>query len=177
MVQSTSKHDSTTPPQTHVPNSRELETARVLEAQFALRSNLQSTAQAQSWQDRAGPMSVTTEVVTALEAAAFAAAVAAERALSFAAVLDEALAVLADAGRPHPALPPSRDLSPYVAFLSPREREVLALVAAGHTNKAIADLLFVSPNTIKTHVASLLTKLQADSRVQLAAIAARQGLG
>ena len=61
-----------------------------------------------------------------------------------------------------------------VAPLSPREREVLALVAAGRSNKAIAEELFISPNTVKTHVASLLTKLQAGSRAHLAAIAARQ---
>jgi hypothetical protein len=53
---------------------------------------------------------------------------------------------------------------------------VLTLVAAGQTNKAIAEALFVSPNTVKTHVASLLHKLQADTRVQLAAIATTQGL-
>jgi DNA-binding NarL/FixJ family response regulator len=62
------------------------------------------------------------------------------------------------------------------AALSPREREVLALVAVGRSNKAIAEALFVSPNTVKTHVASLLNKLHADSRVQLAAIATKQGL-
>jgi DNA-binding NarL/FixJ family response regulator len=59
------------------------------------------------------------------------------------------------------------------ARLSPREREVLALVAQGHSNKAIADILYVSPNTVKTHVAALLTKLEVDTRVQLAALAAR----
>ncbi|MFT4039815.1 MAG: LuxR C-terminal-related transcriptional regulator [Thermomicrobiales bacterium] len=58
--------------------------------------------------------------------------------------------------------------------LSPREREVLALVAEGRSNKAIATALFVSPNTVKTHVAALLTKLEADTRVQLAALAAGQ---
>jgi DNA-binding NarL/FixJ family response regulator len=62
------------------------------------------------------------------------------------------------------------------AALSPREREVLMLVAAGQTNKAIADALYVSPNTVKTHVSSLLHKLQVDTRVQLAAIASRHGL-
>ena len=61
--------------------------------------------------------------------------------------------------------------------LTPRERDVLALVAEGRSNKAIAEALFVSPNTVKTHVASLLTKLQADSRTQLAAIATRAGWG
>jgi DNA-binding CsgD family transcriptional regulator len=58
------------------------------------------------------------------------------------------------------------------ARLSSREREVLALVAEGRSNKAIAEALFVSPNTVKTHVASLLTKFDVDSRVQLAALAA-----
>ncbi len=53
---------------------------------------------------------------------------------------------------------------------------MLALVAEGRTNKAIAEALFVSPNTVKTHVASLLNKLGVDSRVQLAAIATEQGL-
>jgi DNA-binding CsgD family transcriptional regulator len=51
---------------------------------------------------------------------------------------------------------------------------VLALVAEGRSNKAIAEALYVSPNTVKTHVASLLHKLGAQTRVQLAAIAARQ---
>ena len=53
---------------------------------------------------------------------------------------------------------------------------MLALVAQGQTNKAIADALFVSPNTVKTHVTSLLQKFRAESRVQLAAIATRQSL-
>jgi DNA-binding NarL/FixJ family response regulator len=57
--------------------------------------------------------------------------------------------------------------------LSPREREVLSLVAEGRSNKAIAEALFVSPNTVKTHVAALLTKLEVDTRVQLAALATR----
>jgi DNA-binding NarL/FixJ family response regulator len=61
--------------------------------------------------------------------------------------------------------------------LSPREREVLALVAEGQTNKDIASALYVSPNTVKRHVTSLLNKLHASTRVQLATIAARQGLG
>jgi DNA-binding NarL/FixJ family response regulator len=62
------------------------------------------------------------------------------------------------------------------APLSPREREVLALVVEGRSNKAIAQALYVSPNTIKTHVASLLHKLQADTRVQLAAITTKHAL-
>jgi DNA-binding CsgD family transcriptional regulator len=70
--------------------------------------------------------------------------------------------------------------SPHAPFLeaqlSPREREVLALVAKGQSNKTIAAALYVSPNTVKTHVSSLLTKLRADSRIQLATIATRHEL-
>jgi DNA-binding CsgD family transcriptional regulator len=57
--------------------------------------------------------------------------------------------------------------------LSRREQEVLALVAAGYTNKAIARDLIVAPSTVKTHITSLLAKLGVANRVQLAAIATR----
>lgn len=48
--------------------------------------------------------------------------------------------------------------------LSDREREVLALVADGLTNAAIAQRLFVSPKTIRNHVSNILTKLQVPTR-------------
>jgi len=99
------------------------------------------------------------------------------RALAVAEVLDEALAALENTTSTFPAPSSPRTSHFDGAFeLSPREREVLALVAEGRSNKAIADELFVSPNTVKTHVASLLHKLHADTRVQLATLAARQGL-
>ncbi len=50
--------------------------------------------------------------------------------------------------------------------ISGREREVLAHMAAGHSNKEIARLLDISPNTVKTHVASILAKLEATRRTQ-----------
>ena len=50
------------------------------------------------------------------------------------------------------------------------------LVAEGHSTRTIAEALFVAPNTVKTHVSSLLTKLIADTRVQLATIAAMRGV-
>ena len=53
---------------------------------------------------------------------------------------------------------------------------MLALVAEGRSNKEIAEALFVAPSTVKTHVTSLLTKLDADNRAQLATIAAQRGL-
>ena len=57
-----------------------------------------------------------------------------------------------------------------VASLSEREREVLALMAEGQSNKHIARALDLSPHTVKRHVANILTKLALDSRTQAAAV-------
>src|SRR5215210_4872095 len=98
-------------------------------------------------------------------------------AASVADLLGEALAALSDADiAPTPVPVPVSTARHEADRLSAREREVLVLVAEGRTNKAIAEALFVSPNTIKTHITSLLHKLQADTRVQLATIATTQGL-
>jgi DNA-binding NarL/FixJ family response regulator len=59
--------------------------------------------------------------------------------------------------------------------LTAREREVLALVAAGISNKGIARALQVSPNTVKFHVAALLDKLDAASRAEAGVAALRRG--
>ena len=61
-------------------------------------------------------------------------------------------------------------------LLTERECEVLRLVAAGMSNGEIADHLSISPATAKTHVAHLLTKLDARDRVQLVIIAYQAGL-
>jgi DNA-binding CsgD family transcriptional regulator len=50
--------------------------------------------------------------------------------------------------------------------LSRREYEVLKLIAAGHSNQEIADKLFVSMSTVKTHVSNVLAKLDASRRTQ-----------
>lgn len=55
-----------------------------------------------------------------------------------------------------------------IASLTPREEEVLVLVASGRTNAEIAADLFVSLATAKTHVASLLTKIGVRNRVEIA---------
>jgi DNA-binding NarL/FixJ family response regulator len=112
------------------------------------------------------------EVREALEVAAQATAEAAARASSVAEAL-ASLSIPVEA-KPIPPLAPTNRRAEVV--LSPREREVLALVAEGQTNKDIASALYVSPNTVKRHVTSLLNKLHASTRVQLATIAARQGL-
>jgi DNA-binding NarL/FixJ family response regulator len=59
--------------------------------------------------------------------------------------------------------------------LSPREREILAHVAAGASNKQIAAACGVSLNTVKFHLAHLFTKLGADSRAEAVATAIARG--
>jgi DNA-binding CsgD family transcriptional regulator len=59
--------------------------------------------------------------------------------------------------------------------LTPRELDVLALLAEGASNKAIARRLAISVHTVKFHVASLFDKLDADGRTEAVAQAARMG--
>lgn len=60
--------------------------------------------------------------------------------------------------------------------LTERERQVLALVAEGLTNAAIAERLTVSVHTVRNHVANLSAKLGASSKLEALAIAVREGL-
>ncbi len=62
------------------------------------------------------------------------------------------------------------------ADLSPREGEVLQLVAQGAPNKKIADSLFISENTVKTHLRNIMEKLHLANRSQAAAYAIEKGL-
>jgi DNA-binding NarL/FixJ family response regulator len=59
--------------------------------------------------------------------------------------------------------------------LSARELEVLRCVAAGNSNKAVADILGISEDTVKGHMRSLLSKLQANDRTHAVMIALRRG--
>ena len=68
--------------------------------------------------------------------------------------------------RPHPKL----------AELSPREEEVLRLLATGETNRQIAKRLFVADETVKSHVAAIFRKLEVSDRTRAAILAVKAGL-
>jgi len=72
--------------------------------------------------------------------------------------------------------PTARSAGPPTQPLTRREVEVLGMLAEGLANKNIAARLGISEHTVKTHVASILTKLDAFSRAEAVAIGARQGL-
>ncbi len=61
--------------------------------------------------------------------------------------------------------PPSSTL-PLAEPLSPREREVLALLVSGASNQEIAEQLVIAPNTVKRHVKHILAKLQVSNRTE-----------
>ena len=67
-------------------------------------------------------------------------------------------------------------IDPVDDLLTPREMEVLRLVANGLPNKTIAHQLEISEHTVKFHVGSILTKLDAASRTEAVTIATRRGL-
>lgn len=66
----------------------------------------------------------------------------------------------------------ARDLSE----LSPRERDVLRLVAGGLTNKEIGERLYLSPRTVKNHVSRIFSKLEVTARTQAVIHAIRSGI-
>jgi DNA-binding NarL/FixJ family response regulator len=68
------------------------------------------------------------------------------------------------------------EAEPDGARLTPREREVLAEVARGRSNREVARALRLSEKTVKTHVSAILTKLGVQDRTQAALYAVRTGL-
>jgi two-component system, NarL family, response regulator LiaR len=72
--------------------------------------------------------------------------------------------------------PDEHDRFPGVPTLSEREREVLALLGHGLSNREIADELYLSVDTVKTHVRKVFTKLGVGNRTQAALIANEHGL-
>ena len=102
------------------------------------------------------------------------------------ALLDEALALSRELGMraletrvvglQRHATPRPRSRRTYPCGLTPREVEVLRLLASGKSNHDIAEALFVSPNTVANHVRSILTKTNTANRTEAAAYAHRHGL-
>ena len=72
--------------------------------------------------------------------------------------------------------PPTSGRRPDTFGLSGREREVLALVAQGRTNREIGERLFISQKTVGVHVGNILAKLEVSGRVEAAAVAIRLSL-
>jgi DNA-binding CsgD family transcriptional regulator len=104
------------------------------------------------------------------------------------ALLDQALAIYRDLGMEHHAATVralladrrlaagARHQRAYPDGLSEREVEVLRLLAAGKSNRAIADALVVSPNTVAFHIKGIFNKTGAANRTEAAAYAHRHGL-
>ncbi len=60
--------------------------------------------------------------------------------------------------------------------LTAREREVLTLIGEGHTSRTIAEMLFISMNTVERHRANIMSKLEMNNKAQLIKYAIRKGL-
>ena len=87
-------------------------------------------------------------------------------------LLDPAVAqqIVERIGSPASQIPPSYE------SLTPRENEVLAMLAEGLANREIADRLGVSDHTIKFHISSILDKLGASTRTEAVTLGLRMGL-
>jgi two-component system nitrate/nitrite response regulator NarL len=82
--------------------------------------------------------------------------------------------ILAKAVQGKAALHDDKDESPF-SVLTPRETEILGLLAEGQSNKAIARNLGISDGTVKLHVKAILRKLSVHSRVEAAVMAVQRG--
>ena len=99
---------------------------------------------------------------------------AADRAAGKAARILEALGAVAAADRANETATGAEDLP--IPGLTPRETEVLSILAEGLTDREIAERLFISAHTVHRHVSNILSKLDLPSRSAAAAHAARHGL-
>jgi predicted ATPase/DNA-binding CsgD family transcriptional regulator len=111
---------------------------------------------------------------TALGDEVYARETAAGRALSLPEVIAQAIAIAAafpSASSPAQAPPPDDAFG-----LSPREQEVLHMLALGKSNPEIAEMLFIGRGTVRTHVSNILAKLGASTRTEAAMLARDRGL-
>ena len=81
-----------------------------------------------------------------------------------------------DKGGPGNLVPLSVYADVSVHELSPRERQIVAAVARGLNNRAIAEQAGIAQQTVKNHLSSIFQKLQVSNRVQLALIAIQHGI-
>lgn len=72
--------------------------------------------------------------------------------------------------------PPDEDVESKADLLTPREREVLQLVAEGHTNSAMAEILTISVKTVEKHRANVMTKLEVSDLASLIRVGIKHGL-
>jgi predicted ATPase/DNA-binding CsgD family transcriptional regulator len=114
---------------------------------------------------------ITAEARTVLAEPAFAAAWDEGRELLFTDAVTDALALASSAGEPRPSLP--REAA---SGLTQRELDVLRLLVEGHSDREIAEALFIGARTVQTHVANLFAKLRVNARAEAAAVAVRRGL-
>jgi DNA-binding CsgD family transcriptional regulator len=112
------------------------------------------------------------EVRNALDETALAAVRERARATS----LDEAITIAQSIARGEPAAQAGGAPTAEGAGLTPREREILQLLAEGKSNQEIGDALFISPRTAGTHVANILAKLGVHSRAGAIAAAHQRRL-
>ena len=93
---------------------------------------------------------------------------------------DELLNAIREVGQGNEYLPPEISLllakSEWSAHLTPRELEILKKIAEGRANKEIGELLQLSENTVKNHVKSILSKLNAKDRTHAVTEALKRGL-
>ena len=92
-------------------------------------------------------------------------------------LLDQAPGLrIARAGEPCDLVLSAPDIADFDQPLTPRERDVIALLAEGLSNKEIAGRLGISPDTAKFHVGRVIDKLDATGRTDAVAHAARRGI-
>lgn len=92
------------------------------------------------------------------------------------AVLDDQLVIPHRLGPVGPGTDRDGEAALLASQLTPREREVLTLLVEGASRDVIVERLRISPNTVRTHVQSILTKLQVHSRLEAATFAVRHGI-
>jgi non-specific serine/threonine protein kinase len=152
-------------------NGQPEQAARLLGAEEALRERIGSPPW---WVDHIEYEEAAVAARASLGEDAFAVAWAAGRALPLAEVVAEAVDIASALASPRPE-PTSGNPAAEVG-LSNRELDVLRLVAAGRSDKAIGEALFISHRTATTHVSHILAKLGVQSRTEAAAWALQHGV-